>query len=57
MPNLYRICDECKKPVPEAEVNIVSVPSQNISQNYCAECFKSVNYDTLKKNASKNKKT
>lgn len=55
-PNIFRICTECKKPVSEEQVNVIHVPERDIAQNYCSECFKSVDFDKILENEKKKNK-
>lgn len=57
VPNVFYICTECKKPVSDKEVNKVLVPElEDEAQNYCPECFKSVNYDKILEHKKKKSK-
>lgn len=53
----FRICDQCNKPTPEEEINVIILPdtegkyfNNNDNQYYCPACFASVTYDVILKN-------
>jgi len=49
----YFQCDECKKPVPENDTQVIMLRPPNERQFYCGSCFASI---TPEKIAQKQKK-